>query len=52
MENELRDRLMKLHQERLEQALSVMESEVTVDFKFTKEELEDLCEFMDSFLYD
>jgi hypothetical protein len=41
-------RLMKLHQEKLEVVLMKKESQVT----FTQQELKDLCEFLNMFLYD
>jgi hypothetical protein len=45
---EFKMRLMKLHQEKLEVILSKKEGQVT----FTQQELEDLCEFLNTFLYD
>jgi hypothetical protein len=43
----MRDRLMKLHQEKMEVAL-VNHQPLTL----TEDELKDLCEFCNSFLYD
>jgi len=47
MAKELRERLMRLHQ-KLEQAIMNERKETCL----TVEEVEDLCEFLDSFLYD
>ena len=44
MENELRKRLEDLH-------LNVLESS-DEDYTFTEEQVSDLCEFFDLFLYD
>lgn len=45
---ELRKRLMKLHQEKLEVALMKKKTETILSIQ----ELEDLCEFLNTFLYD
>lgn len=45
---EFKMRLMKLHQEKLEIALLKKESQIT----FKQQELKDLCEFLNTFLYN
>jgi hypothetical protein len=45
---ELRMRLIKLHQEKLEPTLIERKDQISL----TQQELEDLCEFLNIFLYD
>ena len=45
---EFKMRIMKLHQEKLEVALIKKKSQIT----FTQQELKDLCEFLNMFLYN
>ena len=53
MDTELQTRLMKLHQEYLETALSSnVKSGDNITLVLTNGELEDLCEFLNAFLYD
>ena len=57
MNTELQTRLMKLHQEYLETKLSSnvkSGDNITLvsTLVLTNEELEDLCEFLNAFLYD
>lgn len=52
--NDLRDRLMRLHQEGLEPILQDMEAKASesAQIGFTYQELKDVCEFFNTFLYD
>ena len=45
---EIRGRLMKLHQEKLEVALANKDAPLSLDLQ----EIEDICEFFNCFLYD
>jgi len=48
MENELRDRLIKFHTEKLEVARFHEDAPLSLDLQ----EIDDLCEFLNTFLYD
>ena len=54
MDNKLKDRLMKLHQDKLEVVLMNSEAKNSIhkSVYLTHQEIEDLCEFLNGFLYD
>jgi len=48
MDEDLRTRLMRLHQEKLEVFVEHKDTQCSLDLQ----EIEDICEFMNTFLYD